>query len=265
MSKNTKEQNVEVTCIVNNRVSRMAATLTVSCPEAVERPVLEYDCKKGAAEVRCSTTSQNSSNLTLSWRNNLLTTSEKSMLKNTKEQNVEVTCIVNNRVSHSTATLTVSCPGIFSDIFLILSVAGGAVALIIFIVLVVYSVKYKPWRRNSRSEGDVVMNLQHHQPQLQPTGLTTRLPISQGDFPEQAPIQKRQALPKECPQEPGSKKGKKAKSRRPPPQAPGQTAQMYQAAPHHRTPALPGNHPSEQAPRPQPRTKSKAPRQHRKN
>ncbi|XP_075704805.1 T-cell surface antigen CD2-like [Rhinoderma darwinii] len=248
--------------------SKCTKTVTVIVEGLVDQPVVNYICSNKHVTIGCSTLARNFSDLTLSWSSKSKTTRERSIMENIKERKAEVRCVARNRVSQSSTTLAVSCEW---DIFLIISVAGGAVAFIIFIALVFYSVKYKPWRSHSRTEEDVEIN------RLQPSTLQLQLPEPPGqantgslvggcqdDFTEQKPPTPHMQEPQES--SPAGKKRKKPKCRRPPPLAPGETAPMSLSttAPQQTRPSLPGNHPSKQAPRPQPRTKSKPPRQNRK-
>ncbi|XP_066454637.1 T-cell surface antigen CD2 [Eleutherodactylus coqui] len=253
---------------------RCEETVVVIVEDVLEQPVIHHNCTRKGIKIRCSTNARSISNLTLSCSSKSETTSEKSATITINEHKVDVSCVIKNRLSQSTATRTVVC-GVW-DIYLIASVAGGAVALIIFIALVFYTVKYKPWRSHSRNEEDVEIS------RLQSNTLQRQLPqppdqtdpgylsgSSQGDFTVLACVEKATIPHRQEAQEmaPEGKKGKKPnRSQRQPPQDPGENAKMYvQVSPRHPTPALPGNHPSEQAPKPQPRTKSKPQRRNYKN
>ncbi|KAM4047895.1 T-cell surface antigen CD2 isoform 1-T1 [Anomaloglossus baeobatrachus] len=245
--------------------------VSVIVEEMLPPPILSYNCTSAGTYIYCATSAQNRANLTLSWGSKLQTTEEKSIAKTIKEQNGPLSCVVRNRAQQSENTETINCTG--WDLYLIVSVAGGGVALIIFIALVVYSVKYKPWRSRGRTDEDVEMNRPQpyniQGPLQPPTGLEGPGPLSsgiQGDRTEEGLIQKPPAPHRQEEPTPGGKKGKQKRSRRLPPPAPGQTTTSQTTpAPQQSRPALPGNHPSEQAPRPQPRTMSKPPRQSRKS
>ncbi|XP_073526987.1 T-cell surface antigen CD2 isoform X2 [Phyllobates terribilis] len=245
--------------------------VTVIMEEELQPPVLSYNCTSAGASVYCVTSARNTVNLTLSWSTKSQTTGEKSIGRNIKEKSYPVRCVVSNRAHESKETVTINCP--VWDLYLIVSVAGGGAALIIFIALVVYSVKYKPWRSRSRTEEDVEINRPQTttvQRQLPPpVGQSSTGPLSsgiQGDGTDHGLIQKPATPHRPGEPTPGGRKGKQTRSQRLPASAPGQTATTCEApAPPQSRPALPGNHPSEQAPRPQPRTKSKPPRQSRKS
>lgn len=246
---------------------KCSGTVTVIVEDEVTAPVVSHNCTSSGALLRCSAPGIGSE-LTLSYGAKSQTTQEESITLTIKERKVEVTCVTRNRVSERSATLTVTCTG--WDLVLIASVAGGAVALIIFIILVIYSVKYKPWRSHSREEVEInepqPSTLQRQVQTPGPTGHRSGC----GDFTERGESVLKPPTPhRPEPHEPapGGRSGKQTKNRRAPPQAPEETAPMYPTAlaPQQTRPNLPGNHPSEQAPRPQPRTKSKPPRQNRKN
>ncbi|XP_077155455.1 T-cell surface antigen CD2 isoform X1 [Ranitomeya variabilis] len=243
-------------------------SLTRIVEEMLQTPVLTYNCTSAGASVYCATTARNTTNLTLSWGKISQTTGEKSIARNIKELNDPVRCVVSNLACHTAETVTVHCT--VWDLYLIVSVAGGGAALIIFIALVVYSVKYKPWRSRSQTEEDVETNRRQanavQRQLLPPAGQTGPLCI-QGDGTDHGLVQKPPTPHRPGEPTPGGRKGKRTRSHRlPPPPAPGKTATTCDTpAPAQSRPALPGNHPREQAPRLQPRTKSKPPRQSRKS
>ncbi|XP_073407144.1 T-cell surface antigen CD2 isoform X2 [Dendrobates tinctorius] len=244
-------------------------SLTRIVEEMLKPPVLTYNCTSAGVSVYCATTARNTTNLTLSWGKISQTTGEKSIARNIKELKDPVRCVISNRACDSEDTVTIHCT--VWDLYLIVSVAGGGAALIIFIALVVYSVKYKPWRSRSRTEEDVEISRLHPnavQRQLPPPAgqSSSGPPCIQGDGTDHGLIQKPPTPHRPREPTPGGRKGKRTRSQRLPPPAPGQTATPCETpAPPQSRPALPGNHPSEQAPRPQPRTKSKPPRQSRQS
>ncbi|XP_071988199.1 T-cell surface antigen CD2 [Engystomops pustulosus] len=253
-----KEKNSQYTVKVFNRNGSAKCTklLEVVVQDILEQPMLEYNCSGKTTSIICSSDASRPFNLTLYYNSKTETTSEnRKIFINTKEQKVEVTCSISNRVSASRTTHSIRC--IVWDIYLIVSIAGGSVAFIIFIALVFYTVKYKPWRSHTSRDDVEVSGLQNHP-------VPRQLPQPPAICPEQGdPAEPGAVLPphRHEAQGSGGRKGKTTKSQRLPPQAPGETALMYQQ----KTPALPGNHPNEQPPRPQPRGKSKAPRQQRKH
>ncbi|XP_069800775.1 T-cell surface antigen CD2 isoform X2 [Dendropsophus ebraccatus] len=231
-------------------------TTTLIVEDLLEAPILKHSCSSKGASLTCSSSGSSISLLSLSWSRGSKNTSERSIQSNINLAKADVTCTVRNRVSDSTSTMTVNCAG--WDIYLIASVAGGAVFLIIFIALVICTVKYKPWR--SHSHPDVEMNdIQHHRlPQLPgPTSPAYMSGTTQDDLTEQG-------SPLQDTREPGGRKGKQNRGRRPAPQAPGEMVVSYTSTSQRNVPALPGNHPNEQAPRPQPRTVSKPQRKKRR-
>ncbi|XP_073526988.1 T-cell surface antigen CD2 isoform X3 [Phyllobates terribilis] len=206
--------------------------VTVIMEEELQPPVLSYNCTSAGASVYCVTSARNTVNLTLSWSTKSQTTGEKSIGRNIKEKSYPVRCVVSNRAHESKETVTINCP-----------------------------------------EEDVEINRPQTttvQRQLPPpVGQSSTGPLSsgiQGDGTDHGLIQKPATPHRPGEPTPGGRKGKQTRSQRLPASAPGQTATTCEApAPPQSRPALPGNHPSEQAPRPQPRTKSKPPRQSRKS
>ncbi|KAM4047896.1 T-cell surface antigen CD2 isoform 2-T2 [Anomaloglossus baeobatrachus] len=206
--------------------------VSVIVEEMLPPPILSYNCTSAGTYIYCATSAQNRANLTLSWGSKLQTTEEKSIAKTIKEQNGPLSCVVRNRAQQSENTETINC-----------------------------------------TDEDVEMNRPQpyniQGPLQPPTGLEGPGPLSsgiQGDRTEEGLIQKPPAPHRQEEPTPGGKKGKQKRSRRLPPPAPGQTTTSQTTpAPQQSRPALPGNHPSEQAPRPQPRTMSKPPRQSRKS
>ncbi|XP_056410326.1 T-cell surface antigen CD2 isoform X2 [Hyla sarda] len=248
---------------------RCTGAVTVMVQDILDRPLLKFSCSGKRPLVTCSSSSLTASSLSLSWSGRSHNTSEKTIQQSVNEPNVEVTCNARNRVSQSNDTVTVRCTGGWST-YLIVSVAGGAVFLIVFIILVVCVVKYKSCRRHSPSDEEITGAQSSTLRQLpQPPGppyVTNGPPgppyMTNSDFIEDNSVQNTMSPPRQEPQEPGARKGKQSRGRRPPPQAPREATKVYTMGPPQSTvPTLPGNHPNEQAPRPQPRTKSKPPRQ----
>ncbi|XP_056410325.1 T-cell surface antigen CD2 isoform X1 [Hyla sarda] len=249
---------------------RCTGAVTVMVQDILDRPLLKFSCSGKRPLVTCSSSSLTASSLSLSWSGRSHNTSEKTIQQSVNEPNVEVTCNARNRVSQSNDTVTVRCTGGWST-YLIVSVAGGAVFLIVFIILVVCVVKYKSCRRHSPSEDEEITGAQsstlRQLPQPPGPPYVTNGPpgppyMTNSDFIEDNSVQNTMSPPRQEPQEPGARKGKQSRGRRPPPQAPREATKVYTMGPPQSTvPTLPGNHPNEQAPRPQPRTKSKPPRQ----
>ncbi|XP_077155456.1 T-cell surface antigen CD2 isoform X2 [Ranitomeya variabilis] len=204
-------------------------SLTRIVEEMLQTPVLTYNCTSAGASVYCATTARNTTNLTLSWGKISQTTGEKSIARNIKELNDPVRCVVSNLACHTAETVTVHCTE--EDV-----------------------------ETNRRQANAVQRQL------LPPAGQTGPLCI-QGDGTDHGLVQKPPTPHRPGEPTPGGRKGKRTRSHRlPPPPAPGKTATTCDTpAPAQSRPALPGNHPREQAPRLQPRTKSKPPRQSRKS
>ncbi|XP_073407145.1 T-cell surface antigen CD2 isoform X3 [Dendrobates tinctorius] len=205
-------------------------SLTRIVEEMLKPPVLTYNCTSAGVSVYCATTARNTTNLTLSWGKISQTTGEKSIARNIKELKDPVRCVISNRACDSEDTVTIHC-----------------------------------------TEEDVEISRLHPnavQRQLPPPAgqSSSGPPCIQGDGTDHGLIQKPPTPHRPREPTPGGRKGKRTRSQRLPPPAPGQTATPCETpAPPQSRPALPGNHPSEQAPRPQPRTKSKPPRQSRQS
>ncbi|XP_053561098.1 T-cell surface antigen CD2 [Bombina bombina] len=153
------------------------------------------------------------------------------------------------------------------DIFLILSVAGGAVAFLIFLILLIYCLKRRCRKHNQtdEEEPDVcpknkIQTRQLPEPPCQPR--THSLPRGPSGIPEQKPSQKlplvdRQTLPVPQPQ-----KTRKHKQR--PQEQTENLPEQQKNQMNTQKPSLPPNHPTGQPPRPQPRSQAKPPRHNRK-
>ncbi|CAN2387696.1 hypothetical protein PRIEUP_LOCUS12015, partial [Pristimantis euphronides] len=254
----------------NNGNLRCSESVTVIVEDALGPPVISHECTQQGVSIHCSTSARSLSELTLSWNGKLQSTREKTITIIKREQKGNVVCNITNSVSHNSAIQSVNCAG--WSIYLIASVAGGGVALIIFIALVYYSVKYKPCKSYSRyGEKEDVDGLQVStlQRQVQPcpdqTGHLRSGGGDQGDITEHGYNQKPPTPQRLESQETGGRKGKQKMSQRQLPQAQAEFTTKYYIVPNlqQTVPPLPGNHPSEQPPQPQPRSKPQ--RQNRKN
>ncbi|XP_072254588.1 uncharacterized protein [Pyxicephalus adspersus] len=194
-----------------------------------------------------------------------------------------ITCTAKNKLKTTFSTEIISCDT--SDglsWYLILAMVAGGVAFIIFIVLVVYSLKSCerpnqgmriPYTATITDEEAMYSNRrqQIQERQLpQPPNHTAAPPPSAPNtedihlMPTERPPPPRQEGPGDAPA--GSKgRGSSPKTPEPPQGHPqGNSLNQPCRAPQHVKPPLPGNHPNEQPPKPTPRTKSKPPRQNRK-
>ncbi|XP_075053611.1 T-cell surface antigen CD2 [Mixophyes fleayi] len=251
----------------NSGKSKCTEEITVITQVPVDTPSIEYNCTEKSVAIRCSISEGTAPKLTISLNNQVKNPIDgKSISINIKEKTGTVLCIASNSVSNEQQNKEFNCTEVW-NIYLILSIAGGGVAFLIFLVLVIYLVKQRPCRHDNRAEEDVRLsyertpqNMQQRplpEPYLQPT-----------DAPEFSSNQKPLTPHRQQnPSKPTVKKGKQSQQRRPRPQEPTEKGPQHHEMPtlQPTKPALPANHPNEQPPRPQPRTKSKAPRQHRKN
>ncbi|XP_068122419.1 T-cell surface antigen CD2-like [Hyperolius riggenbachi] len=238
--------------------------ITVQGGYRVDAPFINFTCtNKRAAEVNCYISRGTDPELLLIQGDKEIgKTKEKSLTSiqvNAKET-TNITCSAKNNWGSNQASLEVVCEEIKKEDqwnwYLYLAAAAGGVAFIIFIILIVYSIRSckRPVRLPTDEDG--AYNNQQMRPH--PQQRTLPQPPIQAAAVEQ---QYRQVAP-----QPEGRKTRRSKQRQAPPPQESQNSDLQpnQSAAQTR-PALPGNHPSNQPPRPQPRTKSKAPRQHRKS
>ncbi|XP_063806634.1 T-cell surface antigen CD2 isoform X2 [Pseudophryne corroboree] len=258
----------------NDGKQKCNGSISVTAEEPVDGPRIESNCTAKNVVIRCSISAGTDPNVIILWNNHTkgnFKGKSHSVSINLKEQPGTVICVAKNTVSKEQQTKEINCSkgSLFNpdwDIYLILSIAGGCVAFVIFLILVIYLVKQRPCSNNRSIEEDGTPSYDRTQMNMQ----QRTLPIPPGppiDVPDHSANQNPPAPHRQqAPTKSTARRGKQANQRHPPPQE-----QTDRVPGHHQTltaqpskPALPANHPNEQPPRPQPRTKSKAPRQHRK-
>ncbi|XP_040190065.1 T-cell surface antigen CD2-like [Rana temporaria] len=194
----------------------------------------------------------------------------KSLSQNfTLKPDANFTCTAKNKISETSHTLTPNCDKEEGwNWYLYLAVGAGGVAFIIFIALIIYSV-----RSCRRPDEETMYNnrrqiiQERHLPQPPVQASAPPPSVATTDEIDYINSQKphRQGAPETAPE---GKKGRRTRPRPPePPNVQSENLPLHHqgAAPQQTRPALPGNHPNDTAPRPTPRTKSKPPRQNRKS
>ncbi|XP_077335623.1 T-cell surface antigen CD2-like [Lithobates pipiens] len=238
----------------------------------VDTPFMNYTCneKKKKVEVRCYISQGTDPELHLKYDGTVKTGKGKSLSQSfTIKQDANVTCTAKNEVRETSHTVTLSCEKEGWDWYLYLAAGAGGVAFIIFIVLIIYSVRScrRPDEETVYNRRQIIQERHLPQPPGQasapPPSLTT---VDEMDYiNSQKPSPHRQGVPETAPE---GKKGRRTRPRPPEPlhvQSENLPLNHQGAAPQQTRPALPGNHPNDQVPRPTPRTKSKPPRQNRKS
>ncbi|XP_063806636.1 T-cell surface antigen CD2 isoform X4 [Pseudophryne corroboree] len=213
----------------NDGKQKCNGSISVTAEEPVDGPRIESNCTAKNVVIRCSISAGTDPNVIILWNNHTkgnFKGKSHSVSINLKEQPGTVICVAKNTVSKEQQTKEINC---------------------------------SKEEDGTPSYDRTQMNMQQR-----------TLPIPPGppiDVPDHSANQNPPAPHRQqAPTKSTARRGKQANQRHPPPQE-----QTDRVPGHHQTltaqpskPALPANHPNEQPPRPQPRTKSKAPRQHRK-
>lgn len=255
-------------------ISKCNKPVTVIGQYPVDTPFMNYTCleKKKKVEVYCYISHGTDPELQLKDDGTPKTGKGKSLSQTfTIKSDTNVTCTAKNKVSETSHTITVNCEKTEGwDWYLYLAAGAGGVAFIIFIVLIIYSVRScrRPDEETMHNNRRQIVQ-ERHLPQ--PPGQASAPPPTVTTTDEvdyinsQKPSPHRQGAPETAPE---GKKGRRTRPRPPEPlhvQTENLPLNHQGAAPQPTRPALPGNHPNDQAPRPTPRTKSKPPRQNRKS
>ncbi|XP_018430969.1 PREDICTED: T-cell surface antigen CD2, partial [Nanorana parkeri] len=254
---------------------RCSGTVSAKTQYPVDQPFMNHTCKgKKQAEVGCFISRGSDLELHLKQDNKkTVPLKGKSLIIfGWSNQSTNVTCTASNLVSQTSISIIINCEGDVVDWYIYLAAAAGGVAFIIFIALIVYSVRTCRRPKRERAEEtmycndrrQVIQERQLPQPPVQasappPSYYTTD---ETEDVSSERPPTQRLEAPEAAPT------GKKARRPRPPEPPNGQPESVLLnpqgPAPQQTKPALPGNHPKDQAPKPTPRTKSKPTRQNRK-
>ncbi|KAM4701821.1 T-cell surface antigen CD2 [Discoglossus pictus] len=243
-----------------------SATIHLIVMEPVSPPSLNYTCKNKKVEVQCSVLKGTESTIEIIGHTQKETSKSVKSLKSTfrVDKPVNVTCWASNMVNMESRTEIIMCSEGW-DIYLILSVAGGGVAFLIFLVLLIYFVnkRVRSCQRRDDEETRDSRNIQARQLPEPPTQARAQIrapPTPIENSPGlKVPPHERQPPPVPQPH------NKRSNHKRPPQdqteKVPLQERTMTTPS---QIPALPSNHPSGQPPKPHPRNQSKPQRQHRK-
>uniref|UniRef100_A0A8C3J2L5 T-cell surface antigen CD2 n=1 Tax=Calidris pygmaea TaxID=425635 RepID=A0A8C3J2L5_9CHAR len=130
-----------------------------ACPfssfsEPVPQPILSFECRNKNVSVKCEVKQKTKGDL---FTIELTQDKIKKIQKNTSKLEMHVRntgtvrCVVKNQVSEKMAEKPVKCSGQL-DLYLILSIAGGAIFFVIFVILLIYCIRKKKAERRADDE-----------------------------------------------------------------------------------------------------------------
>ncbi|XP_009814686.1 T-cell surface antigen CD2 [Gavia stellata] len=171
--------------------------------EPVPQPVLSAECMNKTVSVKCEVKQKTKEETFVM---ELTQDKSKKIQKNATRLELHTRysgtfrCVVKNQVSEKTAEKVIKCSGQL-DLYLILSIAGGAVFFIIFVILLIYCIRKKKAERleddneertmRARQVDNEMVVRELPQPPCNPTPKQLRVP----QRPQLQPQVQQQALP----------------------------------------------------------------------
>ncbi|XP_014802645.1 PREDICTED: T-cell surface antigen CD2 isoform X2 [Calidris pugnax] len=122
--------------------------------EPVPQPILSFECRNKNVSAKCEVKQKTKDDL---FTIELIQDKIKKIQNNTTKLDMHVRkagtvrCIAKNRVSEKMAEKAVKCSGQL-DLYLILSIAGGAIFFVIFVILLIYCIRKKKAERRADDE-----------------------------------------------------------------------------------------------------------------
>ncbi|XP_069058902.1 T-cell surface antigen CD2 [Pleurodeles waltl] len=204
------DQNQNMTLIVEvNDVSgtlKKKETIQLIRIETLPKPTISHTCQGTLLEFACFVERGRVKEFTVTKNGTKVTGTTTSTMFNASEEveaTVMVKCIVKNEVGEESHEVAITCDKAAEwDILLIASVAGGGVALIIFIVLLIYCVlrchELRSASQNSEEEMELSSGIPSHDKRLQRPPGSTIHPRCQSQQQRQLPHpQKRKRRPQQ--------------------------------------------------------------------
>uniref|UniRef100_A0A8C5LNK6 T-cell surface antigen CD2 n=1 Tax=Leptobrachium leishanense TaxID=445787 RepID=A0A8C5LNK6_9ANUR len=240
--------------------------------ELMDSPVISYNCSETRVRVQCAVSSKNVSELAVSWDGGQKSKDVKGAFLETNithhNKPRRVTCEAKNQLGEEKTSKKIDCTNPWS-LEMILGVAGGGVAFIIFLILLIFCLTQRCCKRDRRGDvevsymqpGHTVQQRQLPQPPSQHN--TQNLAQSLVNPAEHNPGQRNQTAQRKAPPEPPTQDNRVAPSKNKGISELTDTGSQPRNK-HSQRPSLPSNHPAEQPPHPQPRNQSKPHRQQRR-
>ncbi|KAK2541010.1 Cd2 [Columba guinea] len=131
--------------------------------EPVPQPILSYECINKSASVKCEVKQKNKDEIFII---ELTQDKSKKIQKNATRLELHTRysgmfrCVVKNEVSEKVTEKVIKCSGQL-DLYLILSIAGGATFFVIFVILLIGCIRKKKAERLGDYEDEQVMQARH--------------------------------------------------------------------------------------------------------
>ncbi|XP_051464762.1 T-cell surface antigen CD2 [Apus apus] len=201
-----KEDSGKYTVFVYNRDGTLQAEnyTVVIVEEPVPQPILSAECMNKTVSVKCEMKQKPNDEIYII---ELTYGKTKKIQKNATKLELHTRysgmfrCAVQNQVSKKTTEKIIKCSGQL-DLYLILSIAGGAIFFVIFVILLIYCIRKKKAERLQDDEEEQPMQVRQVKsemllrelPQRPSTPTPKQLRLQQRPLP-QPQVQQQQPLP----------------------------------------------------------------------